>query len=122
MNGFNFPKLFKGNRVNVIEGKECIVKQFTLLVNSELFEFRYDPGYGSNVPLLTYKPDTQLNRDLIIDAIYDLQILCPNVQFTRDNISISHKTPAVLEITVSAVMTTNDIVQDVQIYVDSQQT
>ena len=100
MNGFNFPNIFKGNSVDIIDGKEAVIKQLSLLINSELFEFRYDPGYGSNVPLLRYKPDNQLTRDLVKDAIYDLLMFCPAITFLRSQIVIKKSRPGTYEVTV----------------------
>lgn len=120
MNGFNFPKLFKGNSVDIISGKECVVKDLTLLLNSELFEFRYDPGYGSNLPLLRYRPDTPLNRDLLVDALYDVQMFCPNVRFDRSQITITKKEAGILEFAVPVLVDNQDHLTDVVLYVEAQ--
>lgn len=120
MNGFNFPKIFKGNAVDIITKKEAVINQFTLLMNSELFEMRYDPGYGSNVPLLRFKPDTQLNRDLLVDAIYDAQIFCPSISFTRDQVRVTKKQPGVYTIEIPAIIDGSDIITDIQLLVEGE--
>lgn len=120
MNGFNFPKMFKGNGVDIISGKENVIKDLTLLLNSELFEFTDDPGYGSNLPLLRYRPDTPLNRDLIIDAIYDVQMFCPNVRFQRSHITVKKEKPGVLEIAVPLRIDNQNYITDVVLYVEAQ--
>lgn len=117
MNGFNFPNIFKGNATDVITGKEAIIEQLSLLFNSELFEFRYDPGYGSNVPLLRFKPDTQLTRDLLTDAIYDSLMFCPSITFTRSQIQISKKEPGVYTVDVPIYMIDADYRIDIQLLV-----
>lgn len=121
MNGWNFPEIFKtnGNGVDIIEGKEDVIKDLRLLMNSELFEMRYDPGYGSNVPLLRYRPDTQLNRDLIIDAVFDAQIFCPNVRFTRSSITIERADEVSYRITVPVTIDNSDYKTDVVLYVQA---
>lgn len=120
MNGFNFPNIFKGNSVDIISDKQAVTNQLALLLNSELFELRYDPGYGSNVPLLRFKPDTQLNRDLLIDAIYDAQIFCPNIRFKRDQIEIKKTRPGVLDIYISAIVDLNDYPMQLQILLEGE--
>lgn len=118
MDGFNFPNLFKGNGVDIIADKQAITTQLALLMNSELFEFRYDPGYGSNVPLLKFKPDTQLNRDLLVDAIYDTQIFCPNLHFNRSQVEITKTKPGVLDVNISATLDLNDYPMQLQILLE----
>ena len=120
MNGFNFPNIFKGNSVDIISDKQAVTNQLALLLNSELFELRYDPGYGSNVPLLRFKPDTQLNRDLLVDAIYDAQIFCPNIRFRRDQIEIKKTRPGVLDIYISATVDLNDYPMQLQILLEGE--
>ncbi len=117
MNGFNFPVMFKGNAVDIIDGKEAVINQLSLLINSELFEFRYDPGYGSNVPMLRYKPDTPLTRDLLVDAIYDLLMFCPNITFSRNQIIIKKEKPAQYTITVPIYIDTADHSVELQLLV-----
>ena len=120
MNGFNFPNLFKGNSVDVLTGKEAVTSQLALLLNSELFEMRYDPAYGSNVPLLRFKPDTPLNRDLLIDAIYDAQIFCPNIHFSRNQVEIVKTKPGVLDINITATVDLTDYPMQLQILLEEQ--
>lgn len=120
MNGFNFPTIFKGNGVDIVSGKECVVKDLTLLLNSELFEFRFDPGYGSNLPLLRYRPDTPINRDLLIDALYDVQMFCPNVHFDRNQIVIKKTKAGQLEFTVPVLIDNDTYETEVMLYVEAQ--
>lgn len=119
MKGFDFPKMFSGNSVSIISGRDCIVKQLSLLLHSELYEFRYDPGYGSNVPLLRFRPDNRFTRDLLIDAIYDAQIFCPNIHFSRGQIVITKEGPATWRVHVPILMDTNDVVTDVILYLEA---
>ena len=82
---------------------------------------RYDPGYGSNVPLLRFKPDTPLNRDLLVDAIYDAQIFCPNLHFTRNQVEIQKSSPGVLDIYITATIDLNDYPMQLQIILEGEQ-
>ena len=120
MDGFNFPNIFKGNGVDILKDKEAITTQLKLLLNSELFEFRYDPGYGSNVPLLRLRVDNQLTRDLLIDAIYDAQIFCPNLRFNRNQVEITKTAPGVLEVSIAATLDLNDYPMQLQILLEEQ--
>ena len=121
MNSWDFPNIFsrKGNGVNIISGEEATSKNLNLLLKSELFEMKYDPGYGSNVPLLRFKPDNQLTRDLLIDAIVDAQIFCPNVRFNRNLVEIEKSAPATYRITVPVVVDNDDYETVVVVYVDA---
>ena len=121
MNSWDFPNIFsrKGNGVNIISGQEATSKNLNLLLKSELFEMKYDPGYGSNVPLLRFKPDNQLTRDLLIDAIVDAQIFCPNVRFNRNLVEIEKSAPATYRITVPVVVDNDDYETVVVVYVDA---
>ena len=118
MGCFNFPKIFKGNSVDIITGKEAAVVQLGLLINSELFEFRYDPVYGSNLPLLRFKPDNQLTRDLIVDAIYDAQMFCPNIRFNRNQVKIEKIKPGQLLINVDATLDNNEFTTELQLLME----
>lgn len=120
MDGFNFPNIFKGNAVDILKDKEAITTQLRLLFNSELFEFRYDPGYGSNVPLLRLRVDNQLTRDLLVDAIYDAQIFCPNLRFNRNQVEITKTEPGVLDISIAATLDLNDYPMQLQILLEEQ--
>ena len=121
MNSWDFPNIFsrKGNGVNIISGQAATSKNLNLLLKSELFEMKYDPGYGSNVPLLRFKPDNQLTRDLLIDAIVDAQIFCPNVRFNRNLVEIEKSAPATYRITVPVVVDNDDYETVVAVYVDA---
>lgn len=119
MKSFNFPRLFNGNSIDIIEGKECVFKNLSLLFQSELYEFRYDPGYGSNVPLLLFRTDTQLTRDLLVDSIFDAQIFCPNVIFDRSQVVITKQEPGVYRVYIPTVIATNDVINDLVIYLEA---
>ena len=118
MIGFNFPNIFKGNAVDLISDKHAITNQLGLLFKSELFEFRFDPGYGSNVPLLRFKPEGQLTRDLLVDAVYDAQIFCPNLHFTRSQVEITKTKPGVLDVSISATLDLNNYPMQLQILLE----
>lgn len=118
MKGFNFPNIFKGNAVEIIDGKESARTQLGLLIKSEVGEFKDDPGYGSNLPLLRHRPDSTLTRDLIKDSIYDLQMFCPNLRYVRNSIQIEKHSPGVLEITVPMIIDTNQHLTTVSLFTE----
>ena len=118
LKGFNFPNIFKGNAVEIIDGKESARTQLGLLIKSEVGEFKDDPGYGSNLPLLQYKPDGALTRDLIKDSIYDLQMFCPNLRDVRNSIQIEKHSPGVLKITVPMVIDTDQHLTTVSLFTE----
>lgn len=118
MKGFNFPNIFKGNAVEIIDGKESARTQLGLLIKSEVGEFKDDPGYGSNLPLLQYKPDGALTRDLIKDSIYDLQMFCPNLRYVRNSIQIEKHLPGVLKITVPMIIDTDQHLTTVSLFTE----
>lgn len=119
MNSWAFPRLFTSNRVKLEEDKQSVTTQFKLLINSELYEMRYDPGYGSNVPLLKYRPANQLTKDLLTDAIYDAQIFCPNIVYARDQIEIKKVAPAEYEATISAKIDLQNYITNIQVIIDA---
>lgn len=120
MTGWAFPTLFKSNTVSIEEGKTAVVTQLSLLINSEIYEYRYDPGYGSNVPRIRYNVDNQLTRDLLTDAIYDCQIFCPNIIFSRNDVKIQKNIRAgEYEVYISAKIDTNDYIDTIQLLVDA---
>ena len=121
MNSWNFPNIFtrKGNGVQVISGKDAVNTDLKLLLNSELFEMKYDPGYGSNVPLIRFKPDNQLTRDLLVDAIVDAQIFCPNVRFDRNLIVIEKEGPATYRVIVPVIIDNDDYETQLVVYVEA---
>lgn len=111
--GFDFPNIFTGgNAVSIISGKENVIKDLKLLFESETGEFRYDPGYGSNVKLLKYKPKNQLTLDLLVDAIVESQMFMPNVMFDRDSIKITFEKPGEISITISAIIDNNNYITE----------
>lgn len=116
---FDFPRIFRGNAVNIIEGRAAVIKQLQLLISSELFEFRFDPGYGSNLPLLKFRPKNKLTEDLIVDAVYELQNYCPNIRFDRSQVQVRYPEPAVIELTIPCVLDTDDYETDIVLYVEA---
>lgn len=121
MSSWNFPKIFKGNAVDVVEGAQAAISNMQLLINSELFEFRYDPAYGSNVPLLLFRPKTLLTKDLIVDAVYELQYYCPNIRFDRSQIVVNFKEPAKATIYIPAIIDNQDHITDIVLYAEATQ-
>lgn len=120
MNGWNFPTLFSGNAVDIISGTQDVIKDLNLLVNSEMFEFRFDPVCGSNVPLLRFRPKTQLTKDLIVDAIFDIQNYCPNVRFDRSQVVVNFLSePGTIQIYIPAVVDNQDFITDIVLYVEA---
>lgn len=118
-NGWAFPFVFSGNAVEVLEGTQDVLKDLNLLVNSELFEFRFDPGYGSNIPLLKFKPRTQLTKDLVIDAIFDLQNYCPNIRFDRSQVVVNYTGPATMQVYIPAIIDNQDYITDIVLNVEA---
>ena len=110
--------MFSGNSIGIEEDKESIHTQFSLLTRSELYEFRYDPGYGSNVPLLLHKPANVVTEGLIQDALYDQQMFCPNVVFSRDQIVLEKTAPAQYKVNIQATIDLNAYVTDIQLLLD----
>ena len=123
MTGWAFPTLFTSNKVSIEEGKKAVTTQLSLLINSEIYEYRYDSGYGSNVPTIRYNVDNQLTRDLLTDAIYDVQIFCPNIIFSRNDVKIQKNSRAgEYEVYISAKIDTNDYIDTIQLLVDASNT
>lgn len=120
-NGWNFPKIFnEGNAVDIVTGAQNVVKDIELLINSELFEFRFDPAYGSNIPLLKFKPKTQLTKDLVVDAIFDLQNYCPNVRFDRSQVVVNYTNEAAtMQIYIPAIIDNHDFIADILLNVEA---
>lgn len=113
--GWNFPKIFKGNSVDVISGSEDVIKDLTLLFNSEVLEYRFDPGYGSNVELIRLRPKSQLTLDLLVDAIVESQMFIPNLIFNRDSVSVSYGKAGEVNIQIRAIIDNNSYVSEIQL-------
>lgn len=120
MTGWNFPKIFNGNAVDVIEDAESATVDLQLLINSEIFEFRYDPAYGSNVPMLLFKPKSPLTRDLIVSACYELQNFCPNIRFKRDQVVVKYTTPGEAKIYIPVLIDNQTYTMDVILYAEAK--
>lgn len=120
MVSWNFPNIFKGNEVDLIEGREAAISDLQLLINSELFEFRFDPAYGSKLPMLLYKPKNQLTKDLIADACYEFQAFCPNIRFRRDQVITTYTEPGKATIYIPITIDNNNYTTDVLLYVEAQ--
>jgi hypothetical protein len=86
MDGWNFPTVFSGNAISILEGREDVIKDLKLLFNSEMFEFTQDPLYGSAIPTLRFRPKNQLTLDLFVDAMIQAEAFLPNVHFNRSTI------------------------------------
>lgn len=115
MKGFNFPNMFNGNQISILEGPEDVKKDLQLLFESETGEFRFDPGYGCNVKLLKYRPKNQLTLDLLVDAIVETQMFIPNILFNRDSVKIKYTKAGQVDITISAIIDNNNYVVDLEI-------
>ena len=120
MNSWNFPNIFKGNGIDITVGKPAVILNLNLLINSELFEFRFDPSYGSNIPLLLFKTISKLNEDLLIDAVYELQNYCPNIRFNRDQVSITFKEPGKATIYIPATIDNENHITDIILYAEAK--
>jgi len=119
MQSWNFPNIFKGSGVDILSGKDAALSNLQLLVNSELFEFRFDPAYGSKVPMLLYRPKDQLTKDLIADACYELQAFCPNIRFRRDQVVTTYTEPGKAEIYIPVTIDNNNFTTDIVLYVEA---
>ena len=114
MNGFNFPEIFKttSNGVSILEDSADVIKDLKLLFESEVGEFRYDPGYGSNVKLLRFRPKNQLTLDLLVDAITEAQMFIPNIMFDRDSVKVEFKKAGEVDFTISARIDNNNYITE----------
>lgn len=110
MKGFNFPDIFKtqSNGVDIIEDSADVIKDLKLLFESEVGEMKYDPGYGSNLKLMRFRPKNQLTTDLTVDAVVESQMFIPNIAFDRDSVQIAYKNPGEIDITISAKIDNNN--------------
>lgn len=110
MKGFNFPEIFKtqSNGVDIIEGAADVVKDLKLLFESEVGEMQFDPGYGSNIKLLKFRPKNQLTLDLAVDAITESQMFIPNIAFDRDSVEVKFKNPGEMDINITARIDNNN--------------
>lgn len=117
MKGFNFPEIFNTskNEVSIIEGSEDVIKDLNLLFESETYEFRTDPGYGSNIKLLRYRPKNQLTLDLLVDAITETQMFIPNISFDRNSVKVSYTKAGEVDINISAKIDNNNYITELSI-------
>lgn len=120
MISWNFPRIFRHGKVDTVSGTQAAIVDFSLLIRSELFEFRYDPGYGSNVPTLLYRPANTVTEELLKDAFCDLQMFAPNVIFTRDKIQIKKTEPAVWQVTIPVYIDNANYASDLHLYVEAK--
>lgn len=120
MQSWNFPNILKGNGVDIIKDREAALSNLQLLINSELFEFRYDPAYGSKIPMLLYRPKNQLTKDLIADACYELQAFCPNIRFKRSQVVVTYKEGARADIYIPITIENNNFTTDILLYVEAK--
>lgn len=120
MNSWNFPNIFKGSEVDIVSGAAGAISNLQLLINSELFEFRFDPAYGANVPLLLFRPKTKLTEDLLVDAIYELQNYCPNIRFDRNQVVITQLEPGRASIYIPAIIDNETYVTDILLYAEAK--
>lgn len=119
MKSWNFPNIFRGNGVDLLEGEQAALSNLQLLINSELFEFRFDPAYGSTVPMLLYRPKNQLTKDLVADAVYELQAFCPNIRFRRDQVVTTYTEPGKATVYIPATIDNNNFTTDILLYVEA---
>jgi phage baseplate assembly protein W len=120
MQSWNFPNIFKGNGVDIIKDREAALSNLNLLINSEIFEYRFDPEYGSKIPMLLYRPKNQLTKDLIADACYELQAFCPNIRFRRDQVVIKYTEPGEAEIYIPITIDNNNFTTDIILYAEAK--
>lgn len=113
--GWAFPKILDGNSVKLVAGIENVLDDLKLLFNSELYEYRYDPGYGSQVPLLKLRPKNRLTLDLLTDAITEAQLFIPNISFNRDSVEITYGKPGTVDIKIQALIDTNSYITELRI-------
>lgn len=84
-----FPKMFASNRTLLNEGHEATSTNLYLLLNSMKTSLFGDPYFGTNLKRFIYEQNDAILRDLIIDDIYDaIRIFMPQLQLTRNNISV----------------------------------
>lgn len=114
-NGWNFPKIFDGNGVSILSGVDDVVKDLKLLFNSEVLEYRFDPGYGSNVELIRLRPKSRLTLDLLVDAIVEAQMFIPNLVFNRDSVNVGYGKAGEVQIQIRAIIDNNSYVSEIQL-------
>lgn len=115
MNGFAFPKIFDGNSVKILEGVEDVVKDLKILFSTEVYEYRFDPGYGSNVELVRLRPKNQLTLDLLVDAITESKLFIPNISFDRESVQVAYKKAGEVEIKINAIIDNNSYITELVI-------
>lgn len=120
MKGWAFPKIFEGNSVKLVEGVEAVIQDLKLLFEVEPMEFGGDPGFGSNMKLLKFRPKNQLTLDLMVDAICQSQLFIPNVVFSRDSVKIAYKKGGEVDITIRAVIDKNNYIQEIHLVQEDQ--
>lgn len=114
MKGWAFPRIFEGNSVKLVDGVEAVIQDLKLLFEAEPLEFRLDPGYGSNVKLLKFRPKNQLTLDLMVDAICQSQLFIPNVIFKRDSVKVKYIAAGV-DIEIRAIIDKNNYIQEIHL-------
>lgn len=117
MTGISFPEMFDGNSVKLVSGVEAVISDLKVLFDSETYEYRFDPGYGSNVPLLRLRPKTQLTLDLLVDAICESQMFIPNIAFNRNSVEIKYLKGGEADVKINAVIDNQNYVTELKLIV-----
>lgn len=118
--GWNFPKMLEGNSISLLSGVEDVIKDLKLLFNTEVFEYRFDPGYGSNVELVRLRPKSQLTLDLLVDAICESQMFLPNLSFNRDAVTVTYGKAGEVNVQIRAIIDNNSYVTEIQLFQGGQ--
>lgn len=117
MTGVSFPEMFDGNAVKLVSGVEAVVNDLKVLFESEVYEYRFDPGYGSNVPLIKLRPKNQLTLDLLVDAICESQMFIPNISFNRNSVEVKYLKGGEADVKINAVIDNQNYVTELQLLV-----
>lgn len=89
MNCIGFPKMFSNNTTNIYKGNQATRNCIHLLLSSEVGELFGDPEFGIRLKKFTYNQNNYVLRDILIDEIFtQLNLFCPQVSLTRNDIKI----------------------------------
>ena len=90
MNSVSFPKVFRGNQTQIIEGTEATGTCLRLFISSEEGSLFGDPGFGVLLKKFTFDPNSSMLKELLRNELFEkIQLFFPQLTILRrDDIKI----------------------------------